>query len=98
MRGKLTLEQKWHQQSEAAKSAAEKLPQGKERERWVEQLRCPNCGKTGTPRLSQADGWTVHVDTALPATAQRNSDDDPTGKRTVRGAYCRHVRVGSQVL
>ena len=84
-------------------------------ERWVENLSCPNCGKTGTARLSQADGWTVHVDKlpegfyfiqsesgshfyALPATAQRNSDDDPTGKRTVRGAYCRHVRVGSQVL
>jgi hypothetical protein len=31
-------------------------------ERWVENLRCPNCGKTGTARLSQADGWTVHVD------------------------------------
>ena len=31
-------------------------------ERWVEKLRCPNCGKTGTARLSQADGWTVHVD------------------------------------
>ena len=62
MRSTISIEQKWHQQSEAAKSAAEKLPQGKERERWVEQLRCPNCGKTGTPRLSQADGWTVHVD------------------------------------
>src|SRR5712672_1592600 len=36
--------------------------------------------------------------TALPAAAQRNSDDYPTGKRTVRGAYCRHVRVGSQIL
>src|SRR5882724_8374991 len=31
-------------------------------ERWVENLRCPNCRKTGTARLSQADGWTVHVD------------------------------------
>ena len=32
MRGKLTLEQKWHQQSEAAKQEAEKLPPGKERD------------------------------------------------------------------
>src|SRR3982074_3805757 len=31
-------------------------------ERWVEHLTCPNCGKAGTARLSQADGWTVHVD------------------------------------
>ena len=41
MRGKLTLEQKWHQQSEAAKSEAEKLPFGKERdalERRARQL------------------------------------------------------------
>ena len=39
MRGKLTLEQKWHQQSEAAKSAAEKLPQGKEREDLLRKAR-----------------------------------------------------------
>ncbi len=32
MRSTISIEQKWHQQSEAAKSAAEKLPQGKERE------------------------------------------------------------------
>jgi hypothetical protein len=39
MRGKLTLEQKWHQQSEAAKSAAQKLPQGKEREDLLRKAR-----------------------------------------------------------
>jgi hypothetical protein len=32
MTGKITIEQKWHQQSEEAKSEAEKLPPGKERE------------------------------------------------------------------
>ena len=32
MSGKITIEQKWHQQSEAAKSDAEKLPYGKPRE------------------------------------------------------------------
>jgi len=32
MAGKITIEQKWHQQSEDAKNEAEKLPQGKERE------------------------------------------------------------------
>jgi hypothetical protein len=32
MTGKITIEQKWHQQSEAAKNEAEQLPQGKERE------------------------------------------------------------------
>ena len=60
MRSTVSIEQKWHQHSEAAKSAAEKLPQGKER--WLEKLSCPNCGRTGTTRLSQADGWAVHVD------------------------------------
>ena len=39
MRGKLTLEQKWHQQSEAAKGEAEKLPDGKEREALVRKAR-----------------------------------------------------------
>jgi hypothetical protein len=29
---KITIEQKWHQQSEAATAEAEKLPHGKERE------------------------------------------------------------------
>jgi hypothetical protein len=32
---KITLEQKWHQELEAAKNEAEKLPQGKEREALV---------------------------------------------------------------
>ena len=32
MTRKITIEQNWHQQSEAAKSEAEKLPHGKERE------------------------------------------------------------------
>jgi hypothetical protein len=32
MRHKMTLEQKWHQLSEAAKTEAEKLPHGRERE------------------------------------------------------------------
>jgi hypothetical protein len=31
-------------------------------DRWVENLRCPNCGKTGAARLSQEDGWNAHVD------------------------------------
>jgi hypothetical protein len=35
MRSTISIEQKWHQQSEEAKSAAEKLPQGKERERLL---------------------------------------------------------------
>jgi hypothetical protein len=35
MTGKITIEQKWHQQSEAAKDEAEKLPQGKERDALV---------------------------------------------------------------
>jgi hypothetical protein len=29
---------------------------------WVENLRCPNCRKTGAARLSQEDGWNVHMD------------------------------------
>jgi hypothetical protein len=35
MRSTISIEQKGHPQSEAAKSAAEKLPQGKERERLL---------------------------------------------------------------
>jgi hypothetical protein len=31
-------------------------------DRWVEKLRCPNCGNTGAARLSQADGWHAHMD------------------------------------
>jgi predicted RNA-binding Zn-ribbon protein involved in translation (DUF1610 family) len=31
-------------------------------DRWAENLRCPNCQKTGAARLSQADGWNAHVD------------------------------------
>jgi hypothetical protein len=32
MRNTLTIEQEWHQQSEAAKAEARKLPHGKERD------------------------------------------------------------------
>ena len=39
MAGKITIEQKWHQQSEDAKNEAEKLPQGKEREALVRKAR-----------------------------------------------------------
>jgi hypothetical protein len=37
MTGKITIEQKWHQQSEDAKNEAEQLPQGKERDALVEK-------------------------------------------------------------
>jgi hypothetical protein len=36
---KITIEEKWHQQSEAAKNEAEKLPYGKEREALVRKAR-----------------------------------------------------------
>ena len=39
MTGKMTIEQKWHQQSESAKDEAEKLPHGKEREALVRKAR-----------------------------------------------------------
>ncbi len=39
MRSTVSIEQKRHQQSEAAKSAAERLPQGKERERLLLKAR-----------------------------------------------------------
>jgi hypothetical protein len=39
MTRKITIEQNWHQQSEAAKSEAEKLPHGKEREALVRKAR-----------------------------------------------------------
>jgi hypothetical protein len=36
---KPTIEEKWHQQSEAAKAEADKLPYGKEREALVRKAR-----------------------------------------------------------
>jgi hypothetical protein len=36
---KITIEQKWRQQSEAAKSDAEKLPYGKQREALLRKAR-----------------------------------------------------------
>jgi hypothetical protein len=39
MTRKITIEQKWHQQSEAAKNEAQKLPYGKEREALVRKAR-----------------------------------------------------------
>jgi hypothetical protein len=39
MRRKITIEQNWLQQSEEAKSEAEKLPYGKEREALVRKAR-----------------------------------------------------------
>jgi hypothetical protein len=34
------------------------------RNHWVENIRCPQCGKTGTVALSMADclSWAVQVD------------------------------------
>ena len=39
MTGKITIEQKWHQQSEEAKNEAEKLTHGKERDALVRKAR-----------------------------------------------------------
>jgi hypothetical protein len=39
MTGKITIEQKWHQQSEDAKNEAQKLPHGKERDALVRKAR-----------------------------------------------------------
>jgi hypothetical protein len=36
---KITIEEKWHQQSEAARIEAERLPYGKEREALVRKAR-----------------------------------------------------------
>jgi hypothetical protein len=36
---KMTIEQKWHQQAEAAKSEAQNLPHGKERDALVRTAR-----------------------------------------------------------
>jgi hypothetical protein len=39
MRGKMTIEEKWHQQAEATKSEAEKLPEGRERDALMTKAR-----------------------------------------------------------
>jgi hypothetical protein len=36
---KITIEQEWHQQSEAAKNEAQKLPHGRERDALVRKAR-----------------------------------------------------------
>jgi hypothetical protein len=36
---KITIEEKWHQQSEAAKTEADRLPYGKERDALVRKAR-----------------------------------------------------------
>jgi hypothetical protein len=50
MTKKITLEQKWHQLSEAAKKEAEKLPYGKEREALLRKAR-------QLETASQIDQW-----------------------------------------
>jgi len=50
MTGKITIEQKWHQQSEAAKNEAQKLPHGKERDALVRKAR-------QLETASQIDQW-----------------------------------------
>jgi hypothetical protein len=50
MRRKITIEQKLHQQSEKAKSEAERLPYGKEREALVRKAR-------QLKTASQIDRW-----------------------------------------
>jgi hypothetical protein len=50
MRRKITIEQKLHQQSEEAKSEAEKLPYSKEREALVRKAR-------QLETASQVDRW-----------------------------------------
>ncbi len=37
--GKITIEEKWHQQSEAAKNEAQRLPPGKERDALIRKAR-----------------------------------------------------------
>jgi hypothetical protein len=39
MTGKVTTEQNWHKQSQAAKAEAQKLPHGKERDALVRKAR-----------------------------------------------------------
>jgi hypothetical protein len=39
MRNKITIEQKWYQQSEVAKNEARKLPHGKERDALTKKAR-----------------------------------------------------------
>jgi hypothetical protein len=50
MTGKITIEQKWHQQSEAAKNEAKKLSHGKDRDALVIKAR-------QLETASQIDQW-----------------------------------------
>jgi hypothetical protein len=60
MGNKITIEQKWHQQSEAAKAEAEKLPHGKEREALERKAR-------QLQTASQINQWLASSDLKPPA-------------------------------
>jgi hypothetical protein len=70
MTGKITIEQKWHQQSEAAKNEAEKLPQGREREalaRKARQLHTASQINEWIARATAAEVGTLSVSSASAA-------------------------------
>ena len=48
------------------------------RDRFTSNLECPECGKTGTAHLSQADGWSYMRDRST------SVDDLPEGFRAKR--------------
>jgi hypothetical protein len=52
-------------------------------DRWAENLRCPNCRKTGTARLSQADGWNAHAESV------------PEGFEVIKSEYGNNFRCAS---
>jgi hypothetical protein len=53
--GKINIEQKWHQQSKEARSEAEKLPHGKEREALIRKARQLNTASQINQWLSSSE-------------------------------------------
>jgi hypothetical protein len=51
------------------------------RDRWVEKLKCPECGKTGNAELSQADGYAY-----MRGDRRTTPDSVPEGFKVVPGA------------
>jgi hypothetical protein len=97
MRRKITIEQKLHQQSEEAKSEAEKLPCGKEREalmRKARQLKTPRKSIDGYPRqrCSRRNSATCSVGASSLLIRKHPSDLIKRSGCVYRRQWCRRPR------
>jgi len=67
------------------------------RDSWVETLKCPNCGKTGSAELSQSDRYAF-----IRGDRRTSPDRVPAGFKIVEGAedidlFCKKCNVSAWV-